>query len=221
MKRIRLITASFGHEPKQLRIRTPLVYKDYSIDIIAYNDDNTPSREKSLLPRTKGKIPKMMEWFDHPDYDYYIWIDSKFTILEGFLDHMMEYENDEDAQICLFKHPYHNSIKQEMDFMRDHMNNGDDYLISRYEGEIMEDKVNEYLADPSFKDDKFFYCGLFMYSKKLVENRGDNIMKDWLLHCIMYNTHDQLWFCYLLQKHKIKYRVYSQHLLKNNFLRYV
>lgn len=221
MKKIRLITASFGDDKKELTVKAPLIYKDYIIDQVFYNNTNTKSRAKSLHPRTKGKIPKMMEWYEHPDYDYYLWVDSKFTLLDGFIENMLEYENSSDADLFFFNHPERSSTKSEMDFMADKMRNGDSYLISRYDGEIMEEQVNKYLADKSFIDDKLFYCGLFMYSKNLVKNIEYNIMTDWLLHCILYHTQDQLWFPYLLHKHKVNYKVYSKPLLGNSFLRYV
>jgi glycosyltransferase involved in cell wall biosynthesis len=220
MKKIRLITASFGNDKKELTVRSPIMHDDYIIDQMYYNNTNTKSRINSLHPRTKGKIPKMMEWYEHPDYDYYIWIDSKFTVLDGFIDQMLEYADDEEADICFFNHPERSSTRDEMDFMIEKMKNGDTYLLSRYEGEIMEEQVNKYLADPGFKDDQLFYCGLFMYSKRLVANRQSNLMTDWFLHCILYHTQDQLWFPYLLYKHNVKYKVYTPHMLHNNFMRY-
>jgi hypothetical protein len=46
---------------------------------VCYNDNNTISRGNSLHTRTKGKIPKMLDWVEN-DADYYIWFDSSFTI---------------------------------------------------------------------------------------------------------------------------------------------
>lgn len=221
MKKIRLITASFGTDKKQLTINAPLIYKDYSIDVVYYNNDNTASRINSLHPRTKGKIPKMMEWYEHPDYDYYIWIDSKFTILEGFLENLFEFINVSDADLFFFNHPQRDSIKDELDFMMEMMKNGSPYLLRRYEGEEMEKQVNTYLADESFVDDKLFYCGLFMYKRSLVENKHTNIMIDWLLHCVLYSIQDQLSFPYLLHKYKVKYKVYDKALLDCKFIKYV
>jgi hypothetical protein len=220
MKKIRLITAAYGSDHKPLKVKAPIEYKDYIVDQVYYNDNNSASRANSLHPRTKGKIPKMMEWYDHPGYDYYLWVDSKFTLWEGFLENMLEYEKDSEADLFFFNHPERSSTKAEMDFMAEKMKNGDTYLLSRYEGEIMEEKVNQYLADQTFIDNKLFYCGLFMYTSRLVENRDFNFMVDWFLHSVMYHTQDQLWFPYLLHKHRVKYRVYTKHMLQNNFMWY-
>lgn len=221
MKKIRLITASFGDDPNVLTIEAPLGYKDYIIDLAFYNNINTHSRAYSLHPRMKGKLPKMMEWHDNPDYDYYIWMDSKFSILEGFIENMLQYENDDNADLILFKHPERSSMREEMDFMSEKMREGSTYLNERYKGEIMEEQMDLYLSDENFVDDKLFYCGCFLYSKKLVENREYNVMTDWLLNCVMYCTQDQLWLPYLLKKHKVNYKVYTHDLLNNNFLRYM
>ena len=44
-------------------------------------DDNTDSaRIKSMAPRLRAKMCKMIIWEDYPDYDYYIWADSRFSI---------------------------------------------------------------------------------------------------------------------------------------------
>jgi len=219
MEKIRLITASFGSDHKPLKVKETLRHPDYIIAEIFYDDNNTPSRVHSLNPRTKGKIPKMMDWYDHPDFDYYLWIDSKFTLLDGFLESILG-AIDGSTDLFFFNHPERSSTIDEMNFMADKMRNGDSYLLSRYEGEIMEQQVNKYLGDPNFVDDKLFYCGLFMYSKRLVQNRDFNFMVDWFLHCILYHTQDQLWFPYLLYKHKVNYKVYQDHMLQTNYMRY-
>jgi len=216
MKKIRLITAGFQTQNTQLQIMSPLIYKDYIIDLAFYNDGNTLSRINSLHPRLKSKIPKMMEWKFHPDYDYYIWVDSKFILYEGFLSYIMQYENQ--ADLSLFQHQKRSSIKVEMDYMDAKMKNGDLYLNYRYEGEQMREQVNSYLDDVNFIDNQLFYGGCFMYSKKLVENKDYNMMSDWLLQCVLYSTQDQLPLPYLLYKHKVNYKAYSGDLLNNDFM---
>lgn len=222
MKTVRLTTASFGINQRELIIKTPLQYKDYQIDVVFYNNFNTKTRSSSLTHRLKGKIPKMMEWLAHPGYDYYIWIDSKFTILEGFLEALFQYEDQ--ADIFLFNHPERSSIKDEIAFMKFHLNNVRSplfhYLNSRYNGESISQQVNLYLADPDYIDNQLFSLGCFMYSKALIANKNNNIMKDWLLHNVLYSLQDQLSLPYLLQIHKVKYKVYSENLLDNDFLIY-
>lgn len=218
MKKIRLISTSFEEGKNELIINTPLVFKDYTIDLALYNNTNTPSRAASLQSRTKCKIYKMMEWLEYPDYDYYIWVNSKFVILDGFFENMFAYESDEDAELFLFNHHMKSSIRSEMDFMKDHMERGDSYVLSRYGGDVMEEQVNKYLANEDYKDDLLFDGGLFMYSRKLVENKEQNFMIDWFLHNVLYSVQDQLWLPYLVKKHKVNFRVYDKNLFNNDFL---
>lgn len=220
MKRIRIITASFGYKHIQLAIEAPIIYRNYEIDIVFYNDDNTASREYSLHPRLKGKIPKMMEWYEHSDYDYYIWIDSKFVIQEGFLAHLLQFEADESAELFLFKHGLRSSVKEELDYMNKRMREGNQYLKSRYDGELINEQVIKYLSDPGYVDDKIFSGGCLMYTNKLVKNKNYNLMTDWFMHNTLYSIQDQLSLPYLLYKHNVNYRVYPEDMMNNSFMRY-
>lgn len=219
MKKIRLASASFGDDKCELTVRTSLKFRNYIIDCAFYNDKNTKSRKLSMHPRLKGKIPKMMEWYEHPDYDYYLWVDSKFILKEGFLEAILQPINDDKADIYLFAHPERSSIKSEMEFMIDKMNRNDSYLLDRYDGEILEEQVNIYLN--KFSDNHLFYGGLFLYSNNLVKNKNYNLMTDWFLHCVLYHTQDQLWLPYLIDKHQVKYKVYDEHLFNNQYLGHI
>ncbi|WP_442587836.1 glycosyltransferase domain-containing protein [Pedobacter sp. AW31-3R] len=223
MKRVRVTTASFGESQRQLAIESPLTYKDYSIDTAFYNNFNTKSRENSLHTRLKGKIPKMMEWLSFPDYDYYIWVDSRFTLREGFLEAIFRFEN-EDADLFLFNHPDRSTIRDELEFMNLHMNDVNSplyfYLNIRYHGELINEQVELYLQDTSFYDHQLFSMGCFMYSKRIVTNSDYNLMSDWYLHNSLYSIQDQLSFPYLLHKHQVKFKVYPDNLINNSFMKY-
>jgi hypothetical protein len=220
MKKIRLITASFGDDKKPLQIKSSLKYKDYIIDVMCYDNNNTASRINSLHPRTKGKLPKMMEWFDFPDYDYYIWIDSKFSILDGFLESLFQFECEEDTDLFIFNHPDRCSIQDELKFMKDMMNDGSPYLLKRYTGENIDKQVNRYIQEPTYHDNHLFYGGLFMYTKRLVQNPNYNLMTDWLLHCTLYSIQDQLSLPYLIHKHNVHFKVYPTSLRDCRFFQY-
>ena len=218
MKRVRLITAAFGDDTKELVIAAPLIYKDYEIDVIYYNNDNTRSRENSLNPRLKGKIPKMMDWLNFPGYDYYIWLDATFTIHEDFLAHMFRYEGQ--ADLFLFKHPKRSSIKAEFDYIHAKIENWFTYWIQRYRGELIREQVEIYLADKNFIDDQLFSCGCFMFTNDLIKNLDYNVMKDWFLHNVLYSVQDQLSLPYLLYKHQVRYLVYPENIMNSSYLKH-
>jgi hypothetical protein len=217
MKKIKLISAAFGRNQKELSIVTSLSNENYTCDVVLYNDSNTPSRANSLHPRLKGKIPKMLEWLESPDYDYYIWVDAAFTIYDGFIENIMQFA-EEDFDLYLFAHTKRKSIKAEFDHLNNKLEVGNQYLINRYGGERMKDQVETYLADQSFSDNQLFFGGCLMYSNTLVANPDYNLMTDWFLHNVRYSIMDQLSLPYLLHKHQTKYMVYPHVLMRNKFL---
>jgi hypothetical protein len=160
----------------------------------------------------------MLDWVEH-DADYYIWFDSKFKVVnDNFVEEIIQDLGDFD--LGLIKHPQRDSIKSELEFMEKEMINKNDYLISRYDGERMKEQVNFYLSDSNFVDNKLFGLGFFIYSKKLVENKDYNIFTDWFLHNCYWSIQDQLSLPYLLNKHKINYKIFDLKLLDNKHLKW-
>lgn len=212
--KIKLISCNYGDHRKVI-LNNPIEIEKLGVDVVNYDESNTQSRDKSLHPRLKGKIPKMLEWENGEDYDYYIWVDSKFTLNEGAITKLMGYIDGYD--LCLFPHPHRSTVTEELGFMKQLMKNGDPYLHERYAGEDMELQLSRYFKS-GFLDDKLFACGCFVYSKRLVENKDFNVMKDWFYHNSLYSIQDQLSLPYLLQKHKINYNIYDFDLLSNHLL---
>ena len=189
-------------------------YKTYN-----YNDNNYPLRDKSLSPRLKGKIPKMLEWIND-DADYYIWLDSPFEIIsDNFIQNTLNAIGDND--LCLCKHnSVRSSIKEEFEYVKKEMQSNNTYLTSRYSGEDMDRQISIYLEDKSFTDNNLFEMGFFIYSKKLVENKNYNLMTDWFFHNSLYSIQDQLSIPYLLHKHNVKYTTFDFNVFNNPDLKY-
>lgn len=215
--KINLISANFNnHRP--LIVNNHNEIKNLNITISNYDDSNYYDRTLALQPRLKSKIPKMLEWLKNDKYDYYIWLDSKFTVNEGFITELISQTSDND--LMLFKHPHRNSIKEELLFMENLMSKNDHYLKNRYDGEPIKEQVETYLSDKNFVDNKLFACGCFVYTKNLVINKDYNILKEWFLHNTIYSIQDQLSLPYLLQKFEVKYNTFNFDLLNNKFLKY-
>jgi hypothetical protein len=215
--KIKLISGAFGGH-SELKINNQQELDKYNVDVVLYNDQNTPTRSLSLSSRLKGKIPKMLEWSLENDYDYYIWVDSKFTLQDGIIEQLLKGIDGHD--LCLFNHPYRSTVSDELGFMNGLMQRGDQYLISRYQGEDMDKQVADYLGDPDFVDNRLFACGCFIYSKKLVENKDYNLLKEWFYHNTIYSIQDQLSLPYLLSKFKTNYNTFNFDLLNCSYLRY-
>ena len=207
-------TASFGgslgsHWVDQISER-------YNIVLNRIDDSTETSREKSMMPRLRVKIPKMLVWEDHPGYDYYIWMDASFSLLKSnAIERMIDYCIGWDA--CFFKHPARTSVKQELDFVVELMINDNQYLIERYSGEKMTEQVDFYAKDLTWKDNLLLACGIFIYSKSVVENKEYNLMKEWFYQNCLWSVQDQLSLPYLLHKFKTNFRLFEQSVYSNQY----
>lgn len=218
--KVRVVTADFGNHINNFNYQLPYqITKKYEVEYMCYTDQNTKSRSLSLHPRTRAKIPKMLDWIENPA-DYYIWFDSKFKIVSNNLvEDVVDSLGDFDIQI--FKHPQRKNIKSELEYLENEMYGlNNTYLIDRYEGERTREQYQFYLKDPNFVDDGFYSMGFFVYSKNLIKNRDNNLMTDWFFHNCYWSIQDQISFPYLLQKHKTKYRTFDFQLFNNKYLKW-
>jgi hypothetical protein len=207
-------TASFGGVLRSTWVDQ--ISNKYNIIFNRIDDTTETRREKSMMPRLRGKIPKMVVWETHPNYDYYVWIDSSFSLLRNdAIENMVDYCLGWDA--CFFSHPARTSVKQELDFVTNLIRDDNQYLIDRYSGEKMIEQVNSYFNDLNWHDNLLFACGIFIYSKSLVENKEYNLMKEWFYHNCLWSVQDQLSLPYLLHKFKINYRVFEGSVYSNSY----
>jgi hypothetical protein len=216
MKKIRILSADFGTAGTKNTLDIPKQdTSEFEIETFKYTDSNYYSREKSLSPRLKGKIPKMLDWMTN-DADYYIWVDSYYTITSTKIHELVKYVSEH--QICLNKHFARTSILQELQFMIREMTNAenpDPYLLERYKGEPLEAQVSSYLKDTTFIDNSLYALGFFIYKKSLVES-VNNLMSDWFFHNCYWSVQDQLSMPYLLQKHNITPNIFDFDAVLNN-----
>lgn len=188
----------------------------YEIVFNRIDDDTETKRDKAMSSRLRGKIPKMIVWEDHPGYDYYIWLDAGFSILdESSIERMVDACIDTDA--CFFKHSGRNSVKKELDFVMSLIATGNQYLIDRYDGERMKEQVEEYYKDETWIDNILFECGTFIYSKNIVANTEYNVMKEWFYHNCIWSVQDQLSLPYLLHKFGIRYKLLEGNVYSNTY----
>ena len=192
-------TTTINHKPQILDPAMQLAYVDFT-------NLNFPPRFNSLHPRLQAKIPKMLAWEYFPDYDYYVWIDGAVQIESSdFIKILISSIHDSD--IVLLRHPeMRKSIREELDYMHALMKAGSEYLLKRYENELMQEQYNLYSKDINFKDENLFACTFFMYSNKMVENKSE-FFREWYYHCARYSVQDQLSLPFLLYKHNIDVKI--------------
>lgn len=190
----------------------------FDVSFHQFDKTNIPSRKNAMHPRLAGKIYKMLAWELYPGFDYYIWIDSNFALSrEDAVSYLVDKTSGSDA--AFFMHPNRKTVREELDFCINGMKAGDQYLIERYEGEDMEKQVSQYLLDPWFNDDLLLHGAAFIYSKDLVQNRKDNVMKEWFHHNCLYSVQDQLSLPYLLYKYKVNFNVISENAYSSIYLK--
>jgi len=214
MIRVLVSTALFGGELRSKWVDQ--VSDRYEIVFNRIDNKTESPRTKAMSPRLRGKIPKIVVWEDHPGYDYYIWMDSGFSISdESSIERMVDACIGVDA--CFFAHSGRSSVKQELDFVISLMNTGNQYLLDRYNGERMKEQVDEYFKDASWIDNVLFECGTFIYSKDIVANKEHNVMKEWFYHNCIWSVQDQLSLPYLLHKFGIRYKLFEGNVYSNQY----
>lgn len=172
-----------------------------TVDFYRWTDANFPPRTKALAPRLQAKIPKMFGWAMAPDYDLYLWLDGTFTVwtfrsAQWFVDHLG------DADFAAFEHTMRHSIREEAQYLRDQMERGNQYLLSRYQGEDIDAQLAAIPVD--YPDDRLFAGGAFIY-RDLPNVR--QALTEWWVHTSIYHVIDQLALPYVLWKHKVNVSV--------------
>lgn len=200
MTDIAIITANLGSIDRQRSHEPQDVSRGDSIDVIYFNDSNSPPRPLSVAPRMQAKAHKMLGWEYAPDADLIIWLDSAYRIKSpGFVRWMISRLGPADC--CFMPHPDRKTIREEAQFMAERMAAGDRYLIDRYQGEPFREQVAHYLADPTFDPAaRLISAGCFIYRANW---RVIAMMRHWLAECVRWTVQDQLSLPYVLHAARV------------------
>lgn len=186
--------------------RSKILSKIYSF---RYKQSVYPS-EKDNYTRLIAKIPKILFYKVVPQkYDYYIWLDSKFTIEEHWLKYILWLLNKyKGYDIVTSRHSERCSIKEEFDFMKTIMESTDDSLYNskidlqkKYDLKTIWEQIYVYLNDIEFVDDMLYELTMIIYSKSMLDKQY--FSEEWYAHNYYYSIQDQVSFPFLVKKHKI------------------
>ena len=172
------------------------------VDKIRFRQFIYPTYE-ATRNRLVAKLPKMQFYkLLDKEYDYYIWLDSKFTLLDDWLEYVLKLikqYGEHDLVIC--KHSERNSIASEYEYMRYYMVKKDTNLCPKYVLKDMYYQVQGYISDSGFTDNHLFEAGFLLYSASILNHK--DFLDAWYAHNYYYTIQDQLSLPYLLHKHNI------------------
>ena len=122
---------------------TPIehVKQDMEVDFHTFTDEDFPPIA-DLPPRFQYRIPKLFGWQMKPGYDIYIWLDGSMQLTRpDSVKWLIEQLGDSVA--AFFKHPYRNTVQEEVDHIEDHLQKGKPYITSRYKNGLHKETLNE------------------------------------------------------------------------------
>lgn len=163
-----------------------------------YSDANFTPRAKAMTSRLQPGLLKMLGWQFVPDRDVYIWVDASRTVTDPYYCEWMV-ANLGDADLALYRHPMRKTIAEEAEYMLARMRRPDlrrsRYLISRYEGEWIEEQLAAIQADAAYRDDVLYASTALAYRPTPAVRAA---FKEWWYHKTRYCLHDQLALPYVV-----------------------
>ena len=183
-------------------------------DYFNFNDNNFPVREKAITKRLQAKIPKMFGWQLKPGYDYYLWIDGNLKLSHKDAVKYF-YDNCQDVDVVVMRHPYRPNIRQEARYLRKGLREQSLYLVGRYAGEWTPEQVDEINLDKDYADDLLVIGGVFMYRNTPAVQA---MLKEWWYFTSRYSVFDQLSFAYVLKKSGLKLKILEDQYNKCKYL---
>lgn len=167
---------------------------------IWYKQKQLPPQEDNHT-RLIAKIPKILFYKLMPqEYDYYIWLDSKFIIHEHWLDYVLWLiSNHESYDLITSKHSDRDSVKAEVKFMLGHIKRKNKGMCEKYIGVDIARQFNLYKN--RFVDDRLFELSMIIYSKGILAKK--DFFEDWYSNNYHLTIQDQISFAYLIKKHRI------------------
>jgi hypothetical protein len=183
------------------------------VEYFAFTDLNFPPIT-GLTPRFQYRIPKLFSWDMKPGYDVYIWMDGAMIMLrEDTTQWLLEQLGD--ADIAFFKHPWRDTIREEVEHIEDKLQQGNRYIVSRYKNGLHREMLNLVQADKSYKDNWLFASTVFIYRNN---ERVQDMMASWWFYQSRYYTCDQVCLPYVLRRSEVNVNVIDEDIFKNEYI---
>ena len=185
--RIAILTAVLGNFDTLVDPVKQDLPEGVTVDFHRFTDVDFPPIT-GLTPRLQYRIPKLFGWQMFPDYDIYIWLDGSMGLQhKDSLKWMVEQLGD--AEIAFFKHPWRNSIQEEVDHIEEKLQEGNKYIVSRYNNGLHKEQLEEIRRDKEYVDDHLFASTAFIYRNT---PQVQDMLKTWWFYQSRYYTCDQV-----------------------------
>ena len=205
-----ILSAVFGGYDQQLDWAKQNSLDGMPIGHCRFNDENMPGRELAMTSRMKPALVKMFGWDLVPGFDFYIWVDGSKTITSPDFGKFM-LEQLGKADLAIFRHPERKTIEEEYVFVRKKLEEGNEYLRSRYSGEFLDEQYRVIVNDRVFKDTTLYASTGFAYRPNAKIKMA---FKEWWFHKTRYLLHDQLALPFVLARAKVKVNVIDANIYK-------
>ena len=220
--KIALITVNFGNydsfkEPKNLKnveMFDWYYFTDLEIKSTVYKVITHPYHlDEFSLESKKIYWAKYYKMQHHKidllkNYDYIIWLDASFEILNvNFVNDIINLINQQN--MILMYHPHRTTIKEEVDILN---------RMPKFKGQDFNKQYNAYIKE-GFNDDKGLYSSGFIIRK--INDFMNKFFDDWFNEIKKYTYRDQVSFSYVLWKNNImpdiviKQNVFNNKLIGN------
>jgi len=152
-----------------------------------FTDDNFPPII-GLTPRLQYRIPKMFGWQMMPGYDAYIWLDGSMSFerpdcVDWFVKQLGV------ADMALFRHPWWNTIREEVEHIEEKLKINHYYITPRYKGGLHREHLEEIRRDKNYVDDTLYASTAFIYRNS---NKVQGALKYWWYLQSRYFSSDQV-----------------------------
>lgn len=186
---------------------------------VKYKQTYRPKKEDDHT-RLVAKIPKMMFYKVVPQgYDYYVWLDSKFTIHEHWLEYLL-WLIDKYPQFDLItsKHSARRSVEEETKEMLKGLKAGYPSLWTKYYAADLAFQLHKYQQADGFVDDRLNELTMIIYSSRMLGKT--QFGEEWYAHNCHYTIQDQLSFPFLCKKHNINVASVCQDVFNMPFVKH-
>lgn len=186
---------------------------------VKYKQTYRPKREDDYT-RLVAKIPKMIFYKVMPhNYDYYVWLDSKFTIHEHWLDYLIWLINKYPKHdVITSKHSVRLSVEEETMDMLNALKMGYGNLRTKYYAPSLAFQLYKYKKALGFVDDCLNELTMIIYSSRMLGK--SQFGEEWYAHNCHFTIQDQLSFPFLCKKHDINVASVCQDVFNMPFVKH-